>query len=120
MSKGLDALKRYRDIPTTMDYDIIEQELEAYQEIQTYMQQYEISEIEELRRTLHNDWVIRQKFKTDTANVAKALEIIKEKRVDVAELVVSCDLKAYNYLFRLVEKWQLTQEEYDLLKEVLV
>lgn len=31
MSKELEALKRYRDIPTTMDYDIIAQALKEYE-----------------------------------------------------------------------------------------
>lgn len=106
MSKGLDALKRYRDIPTTMDYDIIEQELKELDERREMMKRF-------------NEACVPTILDNETEKKLKALEIIKEKRVDVAELVVSCDLKAYNYLFRLVEKWQLTQEEYDLLKEVL-
>ena len=65
------------------NYKIIEKELKEYQEIKAYMQQYGIENIEELRRVLHNDWVIRQKFKTDTANVAKALEIIKDRSIVV-------------------------------------
>ena len=47
----------------------------------------------------------------------KALEIIKEKRVDVSYLVISEDLHDYNE--GLDRKWKLTQEEYELLKEEL-
>jgi hypothetical protein len=47
----------------------------------------------------------------------KALEIIKNKRVDFGYLIISDDLKDFNE--GLDRKWKLTQEEYDLLKEVL-
>ena len=52
----------------------------------------------------------------------QALEIIINKRVDVDLLLSSFSLKYYNeqiYEEKLGEK-QLTQEEYDLLKEVLL
>lgn len=48
----------------------------------------------------------------------KALEIVKNKRVDVGCLLKSKDLEDYNF-FRY-GKWRLTQEEYDLLKKVLL
>ena len=48
----------------------------------------------------------------------EALEIIKEKKVQVGDLSYSPDLESYNAVrYRL---YQLTQEEYDLLKEVLL
>ena len=75
MSKGLEAIQKYRDgfemLPSKID--IIEKEL-------------------------------------------KALEIIKKKRVDVGFL--DRDLSSYNV--GLPRKHILTQEEYDLLKEVLL
>ena len=59
----------------------------------------------------------------------KALEIIKEKRVNVDELwfIFQCEktheqydgLFEYNDVYTYVPKVQLTREEYDLLKEVL-
>ena len=129
MSKGLEALDKIRvGCLTVWDFedctDAIEKELKEYQEIETYMQQYGIENIEEIRRVLHNDWVIRQKFKTDTANVVKALEIIKNKKV--AYLLIwlmerhtkKCALRLYNE--PCDEDRKLTQEEYDLLKEVLL
>lgn len=53
----------------------------------------------------------------------KALEIIKNKRVDIGLLLDGGDVNHYNY--RIDEKWKqtprrLTQEEYDFLKEVLL
>ena len=47
----------------------------------------------------------------------KALEIIKNKRVDFGYLIISDDLKDFNE--GLDRKWKLAQEEYDLLKEFL-
>lgn len=51
-----------------------------------------------------------------------ALEIIKEKRVDVNDLMSFVKLKAYNNYVCACDdndKRKLTQEEYELLKEVL-
>lgn len=51
----------------------------------------------------------------------KALEIIKEKMVDVVYLYGSCyELEHYNEYapFEIEEEDKLTQEEFDLLKEV--
>jgi len=95
------------------------EELKEYQEIKSYMQQYGIENIEELRRVLHNNWVICQKFKTDTANVAKALEIIGDI-FTLKEIVVNgkehyCSL----YDRRTHSETPLTKKEYDLLKEIL-
>ena len=51
----------------------------------------------------------------------KALEIIKKKLVNVSHLVVET-LDYYNSMWEFEggEKYQLTHEEYDLLKEVLL
>lgn len=50
----------------------------------------------------------------------KALEIIKEKEVDIHNLLISETVEQYNsYTHWLGYKGNLTQEEYDLLKEVL-
>lgn len=144
MNKGLDLIQRQQieiidGYPTGNIYigitkeelTELEQELKDYQEIKTYMQQYEIENIEELRCILHNDWVIRQKFKTDTANVAKALEIIKKKKVNTRAFIEILedewtweqymdeedDINTGGHQF---SRDRLTQEEYDLLKEVLL
>ena len=50
----------------------------------------------------------------------KAFEIIKEKRVDVRLLLKSNDLQHYNNVAEFMGYEKLTQEEYDLLKEVLL
>lgn len=147
MSKGLEALDRITGTQNLTMYEqneclkTIEKELTEHEEIKTYMQQYGIQNIEELRRIIHNNWVICQKFKTDTANVAKALEIIKEKRVDADYFIYTCVVDDWSYEDYLEEynstsSWficgqrsfgyqgekqpLLTREEYDLLKEVLL
>lgn len=45
----------------------------------------------------------------------KALETIKKKRVDLYALVIAYDLEDYNEMVNQV--YELTQQEYDLLKE---
>lgn len=132
MSKGLEALEELKESCKTHmgtmvyilqedKFETIEEELKEYQEIKTYMQQYEISEIEELRRVLHNDWVIRQKFKTDTAYISKALEIIKEKNVWFWVFRRTHNVNEYNEKVAMYYTPcdSLTEEEYNLLKEVL-
>lgn len=135
MNKGLEKLKTIRHIHDTecgkdksidKDFDIIEKELTEYQEIKTYMQQYGIENIEELRRVLHNDWVIRQKFKTDTAYISKALEIIIKKDVHIT-LIKSCE-NADQYNRGLLatmnkttaKKYHLLDEQFNAVKEVLL
>jgi len=52
----------------------------------------------------------------------KALEIIKNKQVDVCELKICIDEyedSLYQYNKRTIEKFRLTKEEFNLLKEVL-
>ena len=49
----------------------------------------------------------------------KALEIIKEKKIDCLVLVLSKTYIEYNDICEN-EKSELSQEEYDLLKEVLL
>lgn len=51
----------------------------------------------------------------------EALEIIKEKRVNVEQFILNCKSRnKWGYNKTVVRKdRQLTQEEYDLLKEVL-
>ena len=48
----------------------------------------------------------------------KTLDIIKEKRVNIDYLRSCKSLEDYNNI--LIKDWQLTQEEYELLKEVLL
>lgn len=64
-----------------------------------------------------------EKQNTVYSKQVKALEIIKEKRVDVNDLLNFVSLEAYNEYVCACDdndKRTLTQEEYDLLNEVLL
>ncbi len=54
----------------------------------------------------------------------KALEILKKKRIDIESFYTTFIENAYNYNFYVISygtygKYKLTQEEFNLLKEVL-
>lgn len=121
MSKGLEALERVRnqrvfidfEIDATVndfcekDLDIIETELKDNEDLKT---QFAVNSMNEFFRTL------------DEQKKLKALEIIIEKDVSMYWLRHSKNVDEYNN-FILTDKRQyqkLTQEEYDLLKEVLL
>ena len=86
MSKGLEALKDIKQLATTIEFD--------YKKDKVFVKE----ELDIIEKEL------------------KALEIIKNKKVDVSFLELG--LEQYNTNLR--KKHQLTQEEYDLLKEVLL
>ena len=60
----------------------------------------------------------KQSFDRQLEKKLKALEIIKEKQVDVFIFLHSGDLETYNDMVE--DNRKLTQEEYDLLKEELL
>ncbi len=70
--------------------------------------------------------IIKKELK-EKEKIERALEIIKKKAVNVAKLMICFSFKEYNkYIcneYRLfppaIEEMSLTEEEYDLLKEVL-
>ena len=61
---------------------------------------------------------IKPLFDEETQKKLKALEIIKEKEVDVFIFLHNGDLETYNDMVE--DNRKLTQEEFDLLKEVLL
>ena len=92
MSKGLEALNKIKDcleIADEVDGDIV------------FTGEYE--EQESLN-------IIEKEL--------KALEIIKNKGVDISLFKKYDDRNLYNYNYK--SEYQLTQKEYDLLKEVLL
>lgn len=102
-------VKNYRDLePKLMicekeDFDNVENALKEYEGAKNHIE------------ALHKERV-------DNAIKLKALEIIKEKKVDVFRFDNLCILQnmpLFVFNNQLSEKYQLTQEEYDLLKEVL-
>lgn len=62
---------------------------------------------------------IKPLFDEETQKKLKALEIIKEKRVDVYHIQATTKVGEYN-LWKLSTSKRLKKKEYDLLKEVLL
>ena len=92
-------------------FDIIETTLKNYNELQNKYDELETEYLDQQRSMLKYDEVKEKKF--------KALEIIKEKEVVIPILLRSNILDEYNNNPMFVSK-KLSQEEYDLLKEVLL
>ena len=121
MSKELEAFAYIKDtmLEWTKGY---EEDLDL---IETALKDYEQLKSRE-NNVLPNDKFIGdlgEHTRDEVAKKLKALEIIKEKRVDIA-LLLDCD-SIENYNYRVDEKWKqttqrLTKAEYDLLKEVLL
>ena len=91
-------------------------ELEALESINEIVLPYSVAKQGHLRPrdVCHNEFSIIEKS-------LKALEIIKQKEVDIHNLLISKTVEQYNgYTHWLGCKGNLTEEEYDLLKEVLL
>lgn len=141
MSKGLEALKELRENVCYFaigDYayprlDIIEKELEDYQEIKEIAKRYnwddftsEIFNVEADKkyRDLFNGAIV---YIQEDYRKARAFDIIKLKRVDVSLITDTQSLQEYNEKvpqYVICDKngvdRLLTQEEYDLLRGVLL
>lgn len=104
MSKELEALNK---IAYSYGYD------ENIKIIATALNDYEI---------LKNDFISMRDFKYEQLD---ALEIIKEKQVDVHYLLICIEqninpLQFYNEYMKEHNALGLTQEEFDLLKKTLI
>lgn len=79
--------------------------------------------LEELRKQSETHGWLEQQFEKEWLNVIekelKALKIIKEKNVDIRGIKLGVTVGVYNALWAKKDEWHLTQEEFDLLKEVL-
>lgn len=119
MSKGVELFNHYKyeilswTQISEEDLDIIEQALKDYDYWVSFVKCYGDIKAEDLQRFIHNGWAYEQSgYKKD-----KAFDVIKEKKVNVT-ILMGCDsLEEYN---KHPLSWKkLTQEEWDLLKEVL-
>ena len=106
MSKGLEALKEFKsefrpgvNVYANEYLDIIEKELKEYDGAKNHIE------------ALHKERV-------ENSLKLKALDIIKNKKVDTVMFFWNVSLRDYNNIHSRKEK--LTQEEYNLLKEVLL
>jgi len=132
MEKVFEALERLKTAPSFMggtvdyrlssnsqatlleDYELVKQALLKAQDLET-----EIQILKEYRKDYLSrlDNLEKYSLKQD-----KALEIIKEKKIDVVNLRSSLDAESYNLsvdIEGLNDSYKITQEEFDLLVEVL-
>ena len=110
----LREVKGWNDDELNKRLDIIEKALKDYERLK------KLYKLEEETSKHLNDIVLL--MNEEINKQLKALEIIKEKMVDVVYLYSSCyELEHYNVYapFEIDDKDKLTQEEFDLLKEVL-
>ena len=148
MNKGLKALDEFRllinnyeekwDAHTTAFFrschDIIKKELENdsrehqdYREIKELASHYHWSDLAHDVFKVETDRKWQLKFEAAICDVqedyrkARALDIIKTKRVNVHVLLDSNDVEEYNDSVYVCEgiEYELTQEEYELLKKAL-
>lgn len=69
--------------------------------------------------TIKKDLERLEKLEEENEKLKQALDIIKIKKIDVFELKFSYSVIEYNIMARNSDFDELTQEEYELLKEVL-
>lgn len=128
MTKELEALERLYcsgrlDLDYVLngkqnqDYKIVETALKRLEEHDKLFKKYKIDDnwLEACLYVIKNNFPMNTKTKL---NKFKAFEIIKKKRVDVCWIIEMKNktLKDYNG----THVYELTQEEFDLLKEVLL
>jgi len=100
--------------------------LEAYKKVSDYCREWltfdkELDIIETALKRLESVDRVGEMFCCDVDKKLKALEIIKEKGVNIYLLNETDNVEEYNELIKShYGMKQLTQEEYDLLKEVLL
>ena len=115
MSKALEIINEFREywrnkLPISVNganrrLDLIEKELKDYEELK--------------ERIGFDPTVFKQDFET-LMKEHKALEIIRNKVVLIDVFLESEDVNDYNEFYANSKDRHLTQEEYDLLKEVLL
>ena len=135
MSKGLEDFKELKEACETHmgrmvyilqedKFETIEKELKEYQEIKEIAKRYNWDDVTNEIFSIKTDKKYRDLFNSAIINIqedyrkARAFEVIKVKKVQVATLLLSNTCVGYNSARGLLGE-DLTQEEYDLLKEVL-
>ena len=125
MNKGLEALEIVKEecsytFGQTANGDrvrenlsIIEKELKDHEYWQKFVKCYGDVKLEDLQRFIHNGWVYDQHGYMEE----HALNIIKNKHVDVYKLFYAKNVDEYNVEVDLYR--QLKKEEFMLLKKIL-
>lgn len=98
--------------------DIIETALKVLEQLQIIIGAKKIEDLPKVALETENACYSNSHILKKAENKLKALEIIKEKEVNVFIFLHSGDLETYNDIVE--DNRKLTQEEYDLLKEVLL
>ena len=140
MSKGLEALERlFCAGRLDLDYVLNGKQNQDYKIVETALKDYEMMKQpkiiftdkkisdDDLEKLINQGIIvgnleqskIEPLFDNETQNKLKALEIIKEKEVNVGLLSRCANAERYNKGI-CYEPRYLTQEEYDLLKEELL
>lgn len=111
----------------TPELDIIEKELKDYQEIKEIAKHFNWDDFTSEVFSVETDKKYRDLFNSAIVDIqkdyrkARAFEIIKEKKVNVSALLELDNLQQYNDYCDMVGGCKrLAQEEYDLLKEILL
>ena len=107
------------------DFDFIKKELSNYNEIKKIAEHYHFEDLSKDIFNIETEQKWQLKFRAGIVDIqedyrkARALEIIKKKRVDVYPFFKNAPLSTYNFFAKEDDRELLTQEEFDLLKEVL-
>ncbi len=118
MSKELTPLQALEKL-TNYKCSCMSEKIECKNIIETALKDYE------RLKTSYLEKILNEESKEYIYKKLKALEIIKEKRVDVALLILCENAEDYNFQISLINEdnenyKELTQEEYELLVEVLL
>lgn len=117
MTKGLEALEKLGNIYNCKEsvyWSIIETELKAYQEWEKFNNTHYLVALARMSN--------KSNYIEEFMLLQEVLKIIKEKRVDVNDLLNFVNRKSYNEYVTACDdnkKRVLTKQEYGLLKEIL-
>lgn len=123
MNKGLEMLERHKkSIEDLFDNGTILSELHYVFMNELDIVEKEFKESENYKLMYRLEHEKNQQLTQANLKMSKALEIIKNKQIDVLYVAMHHNnLEEYNKHVAFVHnEWCLTQEEYDLLKEVLL
>lgn len=141
MNKELEALEEIKRLykwytKYAYDAELDKEEIHSFAIIETALKEYEMMKQtkiivadkkisdDDLEKLMNQGMLtdlqceIKPLFDEETQKKLKALEIIKEKEVDMFIFLHSGDLETYNDMVE--DNRKLTQEEFNLLREVLI
>ena len=98
------------------ELNIIKQDLERLEDLKKENQEWK-EEYERLDRDHHSIYLDCCDLETENQKLKKAIFVVYMKAVDLELFEHCCDLKDYNSKVSMLR--ELTQQEYDLLKEAL-